>query len=170
MKLASELTINAPADQVWKVVAHDFAQIGEWASGVTRSRVNVDAEPLPDAHVGGRICTVPGIGEITETFTAYDERGRTFTYEATGMPFFVRRALNSWNVRALNDNTTQVTFQAEMKLLPVIGTVMGIPMKRQLVRVLDSATEELKHYVETGEIHPRKQRRQARLSGNPIPG
>ncbi len=99
------------------------------------------------------MCDVPGIGQIQDTFVAYDEAGKTFTYEATGLPFFVKQAHNSWVIRAITD----VTFQGNMMLLPVIASLMAIPMKMQLTRLLDNATEELNYYVETGEIHPRKQ-------------
>jgi hypothetical protein len=29
--LTSSLTIDAPADQVWDIIAHQFGRIGEWA-------------------------------------------------------------------------------------------------------------------------------------------
>jgi carbon monoxide dehydrogenase subunit G len=158
MKLASQLKINAPAERVWKVVAHDFAQVGEWASGVAHSKANKNVPTPEGATVGGRVCNVPGFGTVTETFTSYDEVGKTYTFEATGLPFFVTKAFNSWRVRAVDANTTEVSFQAEMHLMPILGSLMAIPMKRQLTRLLDNATEELKYYMETGSIHPRKQK------------
>lgn len=158
MKLASSLIINAPADDVWKVVAHDFHKIGEWASGVETSVINDAVHAPTDATVGGRVCTVPGFGQIRETFTEYDDANMQFTYEAKGLPFFVTDAQNGWTVEALGDNKTRVSFQANMQLVPVIGTLMAIPMKMQLIKLLDEATEELKYYVETGAIHPRKQK------------
>lgn len=156
MKIARKITINAPADRVWKVVAHAFADVGLWASGIAHSVVN-EAAAIPEgASVGGRVCNVPGFGEILESFTAYDEAGKTFTFEATGGPFIVRSAQSTWLVRALGANTTQVSFQSDLKLLPGIGLIMAIPMRMQLSRLLQNVVEELKYYVETGEIHPRK--------------
>ncbi|MEL6150237.1 MAG: SRPBCC family protein [Chloroflexota bacterium] len=157
MKLSSTVVINAPAEKVWQVVAHDFAKIGEWASGVEKSVINVEAATPEGATVGGRVCSVPGFGQIRETFTEYDEAGKTFTYEATGMPFFVTSAHNGWAVQAIDANTSRVSFNLEMNVLPLVGTLMAIPMKMQLTKLLDEATEELKYYVEIGEIHPRKQ-------------
>jgi len=162
MKLTSQTIVNAPADKVWAIVAHDFAKIGEWASGVAQSKINTSADVPVGATVGGRVCSVPGFGEIRETFIDYDEAGKTFTYAATGMPFFVTSAHNSWYVRAVDANTSDVSFQAEMKLLPLIGAVMAIPMKMQLTRLLDNATEELKYYAETGMLHPRKEKLKAK--------
>lgn len=157
MKLSQDLTINAPADRVWRIVAHDFAKIGQWASGVAHSTINKVADIPEGAVVGGRVCAVPGFGEIHETFTAYDETSKTFTYDATGLPFFVRRAENEWVVQEIDSNTTRVSFSADMELLPVIGSLMAIPLKYQMTKLLQNAVEELKHYAETGEIHPRKQ-------------
>ncbi|MEM7348638.1 MAG: SRPBCC family protein [Chloroflexota bacterium] len=156
MKLSQDLTINAPVDRVWGIVAHDFDKIGEWASGVAHSTTNAEAVIPDGASVGGRVCSVPGFGDIHETFTAYDEEGKTFTYDATGLPFFVRRAENGWTIKAVGANRTRVSFSADMTLMPVIGTLMGIPMKSQMTKLLKNAVEELKHYAETGEIHPRK--------------
>ena len=51
-----------------------------------------------------------------------------------------------------------VSFQAEMNLVPITGKLMAKPMKRQVIRLLDNATEELKYFVETGNVHPRKQK------------
>ncbi len=79
MKLASTLHIKAPAERVWQVVAHDFANVSHWASGVPKSGINTVAEVPEGAKVGGRVCDVPGFGKINETFIAYDEAGMTFT-------------------------------------------------------------------------------------------
>lgn len=158
MKLSKEIVVHTSADRAWQIVAHDFARIGEWASGVAKSVPNKDAIVLDGATVGGRVCSVPGFGNIHETFTAYDEHGKTFTYEATGMPFFVKGAFNSWKIEAIDENTSRVSFSVDMHLVPVIGGVMGIPMRMQLDKLLREAVEELKYYAETGEVHPRKQK------------
>lgn len=166
MKLSSQLTIHASADKVWSVIAHDFARIGEWASGVAQSKVNIKANAPNGATVGGRVCSVPGFGDLEETFTHYDEAAKTFTYKATGMPFFVTSAQNSWYIQAIDAATTEVSFSLDMQLMPVVGTIMGIPMRIQLVRLLDNVTEELKHYIETGDVHPRKQKLIAKVQPN----
>ena len=157
MKITSQLTINAPIARVWKILAYDFATIGDWASGVEKSIINLKANVPEGATVGGRICQVPGFGDIIESFVHYDEDNKTYTYEATGMPFFVSKAFNTWRTRAIDAETTYVEFEADMQMMPVIGAVMSIPMRSQLTTILDNATEELKYFAETGYIHPRKQ-------------
>ncbi|MEM8862159.1 MAG: SRPBCC family protein [Chloroflexota bacterium] len=156
MKLSSILKINAPADRVWQVIAHDFANISHWASGVPKSTVNVSAAALDGATVGGRTCDVPGFGKVNETFTAYNEAAKSFTYEAEGGPFFLRSAHNSWQVSPLNEHETEVSLAAELVLMPVFRTLMAPILRRQLNKIVAETTEELKYYVETGEIHPRK--------------
>jgi len=156
MKIERTLTINAPIVRVWQVVAHDFASVGEWASNVDESVVNINASTPNGATVGGRVCDVPGFGQLEETFIEYDEVGKTFTYDATGLPFFVKHAQNTWKVEAIDEQTTRVSFSADMALIPILGTLMSIPMKRQLITILDNVVEELKYYVEKGVPHPRK--------------
>lgn len=156
MQLAKSIVIHAPADKVWTILGDNFASISEWASDVQRSAPNADLIAPTGAPVGGRVCHVPGFGDIYETFTDYDAVGKRYTYEATGMPFFVKAAHNSWQIEALDAHSCRVGFKAEMRLLPVIGTLMGVPMRIQLSKVLQNAVEELKYYVETGNLHPRK--------------
>ena len=161
MQIIRELTINVPADHVWQIVAHEFAKVGEWASAIAASKVNVNATVPDGAQVGGRVCVVPGFNDIRETFTAYDEANKTFTYAAAGLPFFITSAHNSWVVRAIDANTTHVSFRGDVKLLPVLGWVLSIPFRLRLNRILQNTIEELKYYVETGNAHPRKLQRLA---------
>ncbi|MCA9890338.1 MAG: SRPBCC family protein, partial [Anaerolineae bacterium] len=156
MKLSREIIVNASADAVWKVLAHEFGSVGEWASGVAHSVAN-HALAIPEgATVGGRVCQVPGFGELNESFTAYDEQGKTYTFEAKGLPFIVRAAHNTWRVQPLGNDKCRVSFAAEMQLMPVVGLLAAVPMRVQLGTLLKNAVEELKYYVETGSIHPRK--------------
>ncbi|MEL6405714.1 MAG: SRPBCC family protein [Chloroflexota bacterium] len=162
MKLARQTVINAPASEVWRVVAHDFAKIGTWATAVPKSVINTDVSIPEGAQVGGRICSVNGFGDIYETFTAYDEAGKTYTFEAVGMPFFVTSAHNTWQVKAIDQNTTHVSYEVEMKLMPIFNFLMSLPMKFQLNGLLDKTTEELKYFIEEGVPHPRKQKQLAK--------
>ncbi len=157
MKLKQQLIINASADRIWTILAHDFATIGDWISSISHSVPDMDVEIPDGATVGGRVCTVPGFGKIRESFTAYDEKARTYTYRAQGMPFFVTTANNTWSVNSLGANQSQVSFEAELRMLPMIGWVASLPMRIQIQRILSKSVEELKYYAETGANHPRKQ-------------
>jgi len=156
MKIARELVMDVPADRVWQVLAQDFATIGEWFSGVDHSKVRADVEAPQGAKVGGRICKVPGLGEIQERFTAFDESNKTFAYEVSGMPFFVKAASNSFVVATIDGSKTRVSLEAITEVVRVIGWLPLIPMRIQLGRLMGMLLEELKHFVEQGDIHPRK--------------
>ena len=156
MNLSNSLQINAPAEHVWQVVAHEFANISLWASGVPKSSINGAADVPDGASVGGRTCDVPGFGAVQETFIAYDEGAKTFTYAAEGGPFFMKSAHNSWRVKAIGDNKTEVSFSAQLELMPIFKMLMGWLLKRQLTAIVNDTTEELKYYIEEGKPHPRK--------------
>jgi Polyketide cyclase / dehydrase and lipid transport len=156
MRIARDLEMDVPADRVWQVLANDFAKIGEWYSGVHRSQVKLDPEAPEGAACAGRISRVPGLGEIHETFTSYDPSNKTFAYEVTGMPFFVKGASNSFAVATIDGGRSRVSLEAITHFAPVVGWLMVLPMKLQLSKLMGQLLEELKHYVEKGEIHPRK--------------
>ncbi len=46
MKLQIRQEINAPADKVWTVLAHQFSEIGEWSPRIEYSRA-MDMEEVP---------------------------------------------------------------------------------------------------------------------------
>lgn len=156
MKIQSQLEIDAPAETVWYIVAHQFEQIGEWASNIASSARNNDAIIPKGADVGGRVCEVPGMGQIKETFTHFDNKKMSYTYIAGGGPFFMRSASNSWTVTAVNPNQSMVHFDAELIIKPPFRILLSLPIRWQINRLLRETTEELKFYIETGNIHPRK--------------
>ena len=160
MEMAFQVAINAPVDKVWKVVAHDFHKADEWVSTINHSRVRPEAGPAPGLaplETAGRACDTT-LGGFKETIVHYDEQHHRFGYQAEGekMPFFVKKMVNNWTVKPRGPHRSLVDMKLDIELMPVIGTLMQPMMKLQLSKVLREATEELKHFVETGEPHPRK--------------
>ncbi len=107
MKLAfpSTVTIEAPAAKVWQLLAHEYADIGRWASAIPFSTALTDLPAPTGAPVGGRACraTIPGFATVHEQFTYFDEATMRFGYAAvTGLPSLIRHAENHWSVRALS--------------------------------------------------------------------
>ena len=82
LHLNGQTTINAPADKVWRVLAHEFGNIGQYASAIAESKAVTDIPAPKGAEVGGRVCTttVPGVDAVRETFTYYDEQSMRFGY------------------------------------------------------------------------------------------
>ena len=163
MQLKNNITINADTDKVWGIVAHDFERVGEWSSAVVSSGPNPGAIAPEGALVGGRVCDVPGIGDLKETFTAYDEAGKQFTFEVTGMPSFITLAKNTVNVRSLGQNKSEVSLNIQMET-NAIGKVMGPMFKVKLTNTLNSFLDELKGYAESGQISKKKQKQLAKAA------
>ncbi|MBX2821803.1 MAG: SRPBCC family protein [Rhodothermaceae bacterium] len=159
MTISKQITIDAPADEVWRVVAHDFHKADQWASSINRS-TSVEAGPPPKSSpldAAGRACDT-SIGGIKEQIVHYDEAHKRFGYQAKGekMPFFVKNLVNNWQVTEQNSGSAKVDMKLNVELMPVIGTVMGPMMKLQMGKLLGEAVEELKFFIENGKPHPRK--------------
>lgn len=157
IEVKKQLVVNAPYQEVWRILALEFHRVGEWASVIANSQINADATAPEGADIGGRVCVVPGFGDVKESFTAYDEDNLTFSYEATsGMPFFVKTAGNTWSLTPQGDKTVvDMHLMAETNLFP--GALMAPLMKGQFDRQGWETIDDLKYYVENGKPSPRKQ-------------
>jgi Polyketide cyclase / dehydrase and lipid transport len=172
IQLKGHITINASANKVWHVLAHDFSNIGQWASAIPESQA-VTGLPAPEgAEVGGRVCAtaVPGFGDVQERFTYYDEPSMRFGYQATeGRPWFLKHAENHWVVRSLGPNTSMVEAQAEIDVSFFPGWFLAPLLKLQMGRAGVQLLEELKYYVERDQPHPRKLKAQQKQMQKGVP-
>ena len=159
IQLNDHITINASAKKVWRVLAHDFGNIGQWASAIPASKADADL-PVPEgAEIGGRVCStaVPGFSDVQESFMYYDEQSMCFGYQATeGRPWFLKHAENHWVVRSLGPNTSLVETRAEIDVSLFPGLFLAPLFKLQMGRIGAQSLEELKYYVERDQPHPRK--------------
>ncbi|MEM7624321.1 MAG: SRPBCC family protein [Planctomycetota bacterium] len=155
MRIKRQVRINASAAEVWRVLGTEFDSVHHWASSVSHSAARTQGRPIGNAPCAGRTCQTD-LGPFTETIIEYDDQRLAVAYEAQGdkMPFFVKRLTNRW---AVSGSTTSCTVEMDMNadlMLPFI--VMSPMMKMQMGKIATFAVEELKHYVEHGEPHPRK--------------
>src|SRR6266545_1705961 len=93
-ELTRSVVVEAPAEAVWQVIADGFDRIGQWATAIPASAAYPVPDPATGAPVPGRVCRtgVALVPEVTETIVAFDDAGRSLTYEATaGMPARVGR-------------------------------------------------------------------------------
>ena len=159
MQITRSIQVDAPAEKVWDVLAHQFYDADKWASSITHSAPREAGPAAGDSPLAqnGRACDT-SLGAFRETIQHYDERARQIGYSAEGdkMPFFVKHLQNNWTVTPKGAGRSQVDMQLQARLLPVFAQLMGPLMKRQFGKVATEATEELKHYVEHGAPHPRK--------------
>jgi len=156
MKIKRTLTVNAPPKQVWDILGPNYTRAGDWASSVFASDARPGTPKIAAAPVAGRVCQT-SLGPFTETIEAYDESRRHVAYSATGdkMPGFVKRLVNTWTVRP-KGSVSEIEMELNADIAFPFNILMGPMMKLQFGEVLREATEELKHYVETGKPHPRK--------------
>lgn len=161
MDLSLEVEIAAPAARVWEVLGERFLHVSEWAAPIASSCA-VDDATRPAVGVT-RACTVEAFGpfppgQVEERLVAFDERARTFTYEAArGLPAFVGRAANTWTVEETGPASCRVTSRAVLELRGPL-TVLQWPMACVLRRSGARVAEELKVFVEQGVPHARKRR------------
>lgn len=158
MELHNEITIEAPAERVWRALGERFMHVGEWAAPITSSCA-IGPEELAAGAV--RACSIPPFGPfragvVKERLTTFDRAQMALAYEAIeGMPRSVARAVNRWSVEPLDDGRSVVRIHATLTLRG-FARLLSCPMKWRLEAEGARVAEELKHFVERGHPHPRK--------------
>ncbi|MEM8926101.1 MAG: SRPBCC family protein [Actinomycetota bacterium] len=162
MQFQKSIQVDVDADRLWEIVAHDFDRVGEWSSAVQSSGVNPEAAVPEGATVGGRVCATD-FGDLKETFTAYDEGRKQFTFRVTGMPSFITLAQNTVRVQPAGADRSEVSLNIRMET-NTIGKVMGPMFAIKLKNTLDTFLNELKVFAENGSLSSRKQKQLAKAS------
>ena len=147
---------NVPADRLWAVFGEAYPEIGTWSSGVFASKACEGSGP-GGAKFQGRICET-NFGKLTETVTAYDPSARKITYLVKGekMPGFVKRMENNWQFKDPGNGKGEITMRLNGDLAFPMNILMGWMMKIQLKKDLRGNIEDLIHFAENGQAHPRK--------------
>ncbi len=159
----SQATVDAPLEQVWAVMAQDFAGIEKWSSGVNASVGS--APPVNGSDHGERACKIAaaGFSDTKERIIEFEPMSRIRYSLYDGLPGFVQNAINGWHFSEENGRT-HVRGQTDMEIKGIMGVLMGGFMKKNLTRVLSEMAEEAKHYIEHGEPHPRKKKAMAKFA------
>lgn len=149
--------LNASKADVWQVLAEDFAEVGEWSSLI--SEVDFIAGNDQGGMLGGtRFCFIPAFGEaVEERITTYDENDGTLAYEIVkGLPPFVTQGSNTFDIIAIDANTTQVRSTMTMQ---VAAQTPGLPVgiaKQNFAHAVSISLDELAYFVENDTPHPRE--------------
>lgn len=110
IELSSSVCIDAPAAAVWARL-RALEQIPLWSAAVKQAW----CAPGASSGVGAvRSCALERGIVITEHWTEWDE-GRSFRYEATGVPL-VRRAANRWSIYPHGGQQALLMSYAEIEL------------------------------------------------------
>ena len=166
MKITKHVTIEASADKVWKVFAHDFDTASEWMASVPKSYGKNVGQQFEGAKSSGRVCELdanPDGIKASERFLAYDETNKTCTVEVSllNTPALVpilRNVLN-FSVKESGQNQSAVTWIVTPQLKPFASLLYPLTyplIKFGLGMFMGQITGELKYFVENGEPHPRK--------------
>lgn len=159
MQITRTITINAPESEVWSLVGPGFAAADRWASSINRSSARECERKCEASPIAGRGCDT-SVGPVEETVLEYDDNHRRLSYEARaeGMPGFVRRLVNTWQLHGSQDGLTIVEMRLQVDIDFPFNILMGPLMKLKLGGILQQALNDLKHFAETSTPSPAKVR------------
>ena len=155
MELQIKQEINATADEVWKVLAHQFADISEWSPTIESSRA-IDQSEVPagfkaaeEAPVPGRVTPNP-LRELTEVLTEYSEENKSFTFEVAGPAPLFSHTANHTKVIAQGANKSLVTFDLQLSPKGIFNLFSPVLKRRFQTSKFGPAgmIRDLKTYVE----------------------
>lgn len=135
MNNVDEVTINAPALQVWQIYS-DVARWAEWTPSVTRVEV-LDGERL---HVGGTVRIKQPRMPLMEWAVAEVDEGRSWTWIATS-PGVTTTATHE--IEVIDRSLCRVTQRIEQRG-PLSG-VVGLLFGRRTRRYLQQEARGLQH-------------------------
>ncbi len=146
-----ETEIDASADKVWKILAHEYADIADWTDTLSESRV-VNVAELPDGYqiaanapVPARETTSPFVKAI-EVIYEYSEAKRELKFEALNLPPMLSHARNHQQVLALGENKSKVIFDIDLGFRHVFNLLAPL-MKRRFHKTMSGVQQELSVYA-----------------------
>lgn len=146
-RYTKHVTIDAPRDKVWAVVA-DIGRIAEWAPTITRSHVIGE----PTVGIGARrYCRHKLMGGLEEEVIAWQDRRLLKLAVTKGMPPPVRGAVGTYELADTRSGSTVLSFTLDVDLgWGVVGRAMRPLMAVMLRRDMVLGLAGLKQYVEQG--------------------
>ena len=171
MKITKQMKVDAPADKVWRVWAHEFDDAYQWMASVPNSYAADHGERFDAAHSAGRTCDLnakPDGLKAVEQFLAYDEAARTATvrvdFANTPGLFPIRYNSVEVSVADAGDNTSQMTWRFQSHIKPW-AVVMWPALRKGFDLFVGQIMEELQYFVEHDAPHPRKLKALAKVKG-----
>ena len=152
--------IDAPADKVWAVFAHDFDNAYKWMASVPHSYAKANGEEFDGAKSAGRVCELDQGGiKASEKFLAYDEEAKTATVRIdfldTPMVFPVKHNTLECSIVETEDGNSEMTWAFRSRIKPLAYLIWPL-LRLGFGSFVGQIMEELVFYVENGTPHPRK--------------
>lgn len=170
MKITKHQTIQATADRVWQVFAHDFDQADEWMSSIPKTSGAQLGEQFEDATSCGRVCEIdanPNGIKIKEAFLAYDEQDKRCKLDISlhNAPFIAPIYGNqlTFSVRDTGVNQSEITWIMEPKIKPLAHIIYPL-LKFGIGKLAAQILEELTYFIEQGQPHPSKVKAMAKFN------
>jgi hypothetical protein len=155
------VNVKTSAAHAWKIIGEEFVPVDKWMEAISRADT-IPGPALPGAPAKGRTSHLRGkFAHVyqSEVITAYSDAARTISTEVTihNLPRMV--PMKGYNativVKETGTESCSITYTGEART-----KWFGRPMKNALTKSMDAGylrgLEELAHYIETGEQHPRK--------------
>ena len=151
MKLNYDVTIDASADKVWKIIGTDFNGADKWAVRMLNSTGSAKLGPI-----GRRVINTVEYGAGEEALYLFDDEQRKLAYrvQAAGLPPALQNIRIGWRVESTGDDQAIVHNTFEVTLANPEMRDMIAQQSKQGTKML---LEELKFYAENDQPHPRKQ-------------
>lgn len=150
MKLKGTVCIEAPAEQVWAVLA-DVANVQDWVGPINQSY----CEGEQTQGVGTvRVCHLAGGTTIKEEWIEWEE-GDFFTYQAENAPM-MKSAQNRWSVQARGEKTLLTTESEVILKGGIFGRLLEPLMRLMTSRMGNSSLAGFKYLVENGKRYEGK--------------
>lgn len=152
-----ELVINKNVEEVWEVMGNQFAQVHLWSTNFK------DSKPGGSPRFSGldyseRI-TQTDRGETIQELDSFNSDTHTLAYHITkGAPGIAKHASAVWSLKSSELNKTIVILEFNMETKGLIGFLMTPLIKIGMGKSAVEIAEDLKHYVETGVAHTRKEK------------
>ncbi len=148
-----EEEIAASADESWRVLAHEYVDVASW-TGTVKKSWEMTQEDVPegvaahaDAPVIGRMVK-GGLGVISETLVAYDDAGRTFTFQAGGLPKMIAYSQNTQRVVELSDGRSRITW--DIYVVPNGPKMLRNKIEKRFAKKLGATLIEARDHIEAG--------------------
>jgi hypothetical protein len=155
IQVKQELAIDAPIEKVWEIMGNQFAKIHLWSTNFK------DSKPGGSSRFSGleyseRI-TQTERGETVQELDAFDTTMHSLSYHISkGAPGIAKQANAVWSLKSDGANSTTVILEFYMETKGFLGFLMTPLIKKGMGKSAEEIAEDLKHYVETGNPHPRK--------------
>lgn len=144
--------IPAPIESVWKVVGEDFGAIANSHPGIVSSAYNQGSITY-GGEGAERICNLneEGTKYVKEKQLDYDAENHRFTvqvYHSEGIPLSPEHTKAVYAVRAIDENTSEVSFEMTYRTKPAF---LGWMAKGKFKRGIEDYLIAVEHHVITGE-------------------